>query len=64
MGPSPQGQEAGWEEVGLHLLSGGPSHPVGSTHRGVGLLRQLLLPHLQTSFPLFELLLFTAEVPF
>lgn len=48
----------------LHLLSGRLSYPVGSTHRGVGLLRQLLLPHPQTSFPFFELLFFAAEVPF
>lgn len=32
------------------------------THRGVGLLGQLLLPHLQASLPFFELLLFKAEI--
>lgn len=34
----------------------------GRTHRGVGLLGQLLLPHLEASLPLFELLLFKAEI--
>ena len=46
------------------LLSGGSVGSAGNTHRGVGLLRQLLLPHLQTPFSFFELLLFKAEVTF
>lgn len=43
---------------------GGPVNPVGNTHRSVGLLGEFLLPHLQTSFSFFELLLFKAEVTF
>ena len=46
------------------LLSAGSVNPAGSTHRRVGLFRQLLLPHLQPSFSFFELLLLKAEVTF